>query len=193
MKTILAILAIAALSLSTSVNSTPLHYSESESGELGGLGGALDFDIGLNTVTGTARANFGTRSFDFDDFTFNLPERSQLTSITYNLLSINARSPTSTLLILIPALRQTILSPTIISSEQIFLLRTVSPIPLFGAQLPRTEESFFFVNAYSGFGDYVWDYRLDIEVSSVPLPTAAWLFSSGLIGLIGVVRRKNRR
>ena len=28
------------------------------------------------------------------------------------------------------------------------------------------------------------------EVSAVPVPAAAWLFGSGLIGLIGVARRK---
>jgi len=28
------------------------------------------------------------------------------------------------------------------------------------------------------------------EVSAVPVPAAVWLFGSGLIGLVGVVRRK---
>ena len=32
-----------------------------------------------------------------------------------------------------------------------------------------------------------WDYA---ELTSVPVPAAAWLFGSGLIGLIGVARRK---
>lgn len=31
----------------------------------------------------------------------------------------------------------------------------------------------------------------NIETSSVPLPTAIWLFGSGLLGLIGISRRKN--
>ncbi len=29
-----------------------------------------------------------------------------------------------------------------------------------------------------------------VRVSSVPLPAAAWLFGSGLLGLIGVAKRK---
>ena len=36
---------------------------------------------------------------------------------------------------------------------------------------------------------YVWAVR-DGDVSAVPVPAAVWLFGSGLIGLIGVARRK---
>jgi hypothetical protein len=34
------------------------------------------------------------------------------------------------------------------------------------------------------------DYIPGVDVSSVPVPAAAWLFGSGLIGLVGVARRK---
>ncbi len=47
---------------------------------------------------------------------------------------------------------------------------------------------------------YIWDsYYLDnlggisLNISSVPVPAAAWLFGSGLIGLIGVARRSRAR
>ncbi|MCW9048211.1 MAG: hypothetical protein OQK46_09060 [Gammaproteobacteria bacterium] len=53
-------------------------------------------------------------------------------------------------------------------------------------------------------GDLNWDvnyilddYGMDIVqlsvVSAVPIPAAVWLFSSGLIGLIGMARRKNHK
>ena len=32
--------------------------------------------------------------------------------------------------------------------------------------------------------------RISFTTQTVPLPTAAWLFGSGLIGLIGIARRK---
>jgi len=38
-------------------------------------------------------------------------------------------------------------------------------------------------------GQYGWFVRSG-DVSSVPLPAAVWLFGSGLIGLIGIARRK---
>ena len=38
---------------------------------------------------------------------------------------------------------------------------------------------------------YAWAvYSGDVGVSAVPVPAAAWLFGSGLLGLIGVARRK---
>ena len=36
---------------------------------------------------------------------------------------------------------------------------------------------------------YAWAVRAG-DVAAVPVPTAAWLFGSGLLGIIGVVRRK---
>ena len=47
----------------------------------------------------------------------------------------------------------------------------------------------------TGFADRVidpfGDYQLVITTSAVPVPAAVWLFGSGLIGLIGLARRKN--
>ncbi|MCW8910418.1 MAG: hypothetical protein OQK76_07330 [Gammaproteobacteria bacterium] len=38
---------------------------------------------------------------------------------------------------------------------------------------------------------YAWAvYSGDVGLAAVPVPTAVWLFSSGLIGLIGIARRK---
>ncbi|WP_297293005.1 PEP-CTERM sorting domain-containing protein, partial [Oceanicoccus sp.] len=38
---------------------------------------------------------------------------------------------------------------------------------------------------------YAWAVRSG-DVSAVPVPAAVWLFGSGLVGLIGVSRRKRR-
>ena len=44
---------------------------------------------------------------------------------------------------------------------------------------------------YSSLGsDYA--FRLEGSVSAVPVPAAVWLFGSGLLGLVGVARRKVR-
>lgn len=39
-------------------------------------------------------------------------------------------------------------------------------------------------------GPGIMDYTFAIEVSQVPLPAALWLFGSGLLGLVGLARRK---
>lgn len=41
----------------------------------------------------------------------------------------------------------------------------------------------------SGFGGVPYFLHLEGTVNAVPLPTAAWLFGSGLVGLFGVTRR----
>lgn len=46
------------------------------------------------------------------------------------------------------------------------------------------------VPGLSTFQDSNWNYVQWDEVSAVPLPAAAWLFGSGLLGLIGMARRK---
>ncbi len=47
----------------------------------------------------------------------------------------------------------------------------------------------------SGFGGVAYALHLEgtvASVSSVPVPAAVWLFGSGLLGLVGVARRKSR-
>ncbi len=39
------------------------------------------------------------------------------------------------------------------------------------------------------FDDFAWVVRSG-DVSAVPVPAAVWLFGSGLIGLLGLARRK---
>ena len=48
---------------------------------------------------------------------------------------------------------------------------------------------------YVGGGDHaqiggLYDVSISANVSAVPVPAAAWLFASGLLGLIGVARKK---
>jgi hypothetical protein len=35
-----------------------------------------------------------------------------------------------------------------------------------------------------------WNYTITAELAAVPLPTTLWLFGSGLLGLIGIARKK---
>ena len=45
--------------------------------------------------------------------------------------------------------------------------------------------------AASCISDYSWDnVSIMADVNAVPVPAAAWLFGSGLLGLVGVARRK---
>ena len=55
-----------------------------------------------------------------------------------------------------------------------------------------------FISPQGGFsGDTIWHLEgiatLDAPVNLVPIPAAAWLFGSGLIGLVGVARRRRSK
>ncbi len=42
----------------------------------------------------------------------------------------------------------------------------------------------------SGFGGIAYTLHLEGAISAVPVPAAVWLFGSGLLGLLGVIKRK---
>jgi len=44
----------------------------------------------------------------------------------------------------------------------------------------------------SGQAAFEWDYALAWQVTSVPVPAAVWLFGSGLLGLMGMARRRRQ-
>jgi hypothetical protein len=47
-------------------------------------------------------------------------------------------------------------------------------------------------NVNCRFDAYIDNVSIVTDVSAVPVPAAAWLFGSGLLGLVGVARRKSR-
>ena len=64
-----------------------------------------------------------------------------------------------------------------------------------GAQYELEYKASFPLNDISGFGGAPYIAHLEGTISgelpsAVPIPAAVWLFSSGLIGLIGIARRK---
>lgn len=64
-------------------------------------------------------------------------------------------------------------------------LNTINFPALFGT--PNMQEVGFGNGLVSGNQVSTWE---SIQITTVPVPAAAWLFGSGLIGLIGVARRK---
>ena len=85
------------------------------------------------------------------------------------------------------------------SSGNPFSSVSSSPIPAVGSTyLGHPIEAVNFTGIYgmldftlANAGDGLWlPGSIDITAASVPVPAAAWLFGSGLLGLIGVARRR---
>ncbi len=54
-----------------------------------------------------------------------------------------------------------------------------------------SQGSVSFGSLQTGSGEYYFDiYDMTVSVANVPIPAAAWLFGSALLGLVGVGRRK---
>lgn len=60
---------------------------------------------------------------------------------------------------------------------------------LFGASSSFDSLNFWF-DAYDDSGNLVSGTWTDFQMTPVPIPAAVWLFGSGLLGLVGIARRK---
>lgn len=213
MKDLFTVSACAGLILVSAVTApaAPLTYSEAVSGDLVGLGSqpVLLFDVGVNTISGSAFTSLA--STDADAFDFSIPLGTQLTSATF--------SSTLTLLTGTPwgigpgfELYQGLSFANHISTFQ-NERESVLPNPgfaayltdglLWGPSLPLGPGLYRVgPDAWSG-GDnnsYAsWDYTLSFTVESteveapVPEPATLLLFSAGLAGVAGRRWRRQRR
>jgi len=69
---------------------------------------------------------------------------------------------------------------------------TADPLSPFSAIVPSISHQFDFTSP-SPITAAVFSYRVDlydVSVSSVPLPASAWLFGAGLLGLVGLSKKR---
>jgi len=175
----------------------PVSYDELVDGDIIGDTGLLttfNFDVGVNVISGSRTGNkiAGITSSDGDDFFFNLDTNLILTNITfaYNNVVVSGVEKFGDTRFLSS------------NTEQIWMFDTSgptdpSPKSLFASLLPIGAGTYLFSDGaillpttVDGDWDATWDYTLSFTVASVPVPPAVWLFGSGLIGLIGIARRK---
>lgn len=180
------------------VSAAPLSYDEAIDGDLyAGLypdtSKVLELDIGINTVTGsTVVSSFRT---DLDSFFIIFPAGSQLISISYEFRNLDLIPDTS---FLIKRFQFFNYYKSTNELWTIDLINDTSPLSAFSSSLPvpslPIEEDIYKLKnegyAYTSLGGGSWDYTWTFEVTTVPIPATVWLFGSGIIGLIGIARRK---
>lgn len=169
--------------------------------DLGALNGTLDFDIGglyygHKNLSGAATVcddNSCTRFGDYDDptrtiiYDVTLSEQTTLvdtnmplsdTNILGSWLTISVDQDTT------KPERSTLLSDLPISSINFHIWSMYEYDAM--VDCPACVEGYTYVPVGQG-----WDLSgVSAELTAVPVPTAAWLFGSGLIGLAGFAKRK---
>jgi len=156
--------------------------------------------LGISGVTGWRLANTVdvnnngqsyTNIYQGVDYGYNITTHSELSNMFYNVLGNTAYYDTSGI-------------STGCSTPPNFCLTNTGPFSNLKAgtfwsatrYVPGTTYVWNF-NTSDGFqgynveigGSYAWAVKSG-DVSAVPIPAALWLFGSGLIGLIGVARKK---
>ncbi|MGB8331760.1 MAG: PEP-CTERM sorting domain-containing protein [Polyangiales bacterium] len=182
----------------------PFDYSESVSGDLSGSPStAFAFDLGDNTISGTAHftVNFGDTHFDtdFDSFAFNLPTGSKLIelSLVSTTTAINVSKADSELR-LCAGILNCDLGPTLLGEETVSFLAVFPFLMNFGGSIPLAGGTYTMFTSGLGIGpispdlpegwfaDYTWRFT----VASVPEPSTTVLLGFGLAALVWSLRRK---
>jgi len=175
-------------------------YNEGVSADLDGSQ-ILLLTIGVNSVFGTSEYSLpagGGGQSDADDFLLDLAPGQAITSITYRIASQNANAFTLSTDYEIRASTPPN-APTLATT--VINVLSFSPQPMFASGLPLGASGSYIFD-HRGFaisfpggtdGGGSWSYTIDINVAEVPvpIPAAAWLLGSSLIGLLGI-RRRNR-
>jgi len=186
-----------------SVGAAVVNYDESIDGDifLNNIKTDFYFDTGVNTIHGSQSNHIyasGSAASDSDQFRFTVPAANQLTAIDFTFTNLTLDSVYSSVAITYSVQD---LPYTFIEGSSKLELKNETPntlITLFpgSSNFPLSEHLYNWGNTLGAGGlggtDFggSWDYTLRFHVSAVPLPTAFWLFFSGLLGLISIARKK---
>ena len=180
------------------------------------LGYGLNTISGTTSYVDDADGNLLT--LDFDGFFFGVGQNMKVTSFTVTTNSITNTTPDRPDYVMEAAfnISSTFIRDT--SPENFFVISTPEDKDYGTFELAKTsgqtldlythEEQLLPLTFYTPFnidvplseghydirakhlGPGIMEYTYAIEVSPVPLPAAAWLFGIGLLGLVGVAKRK---
>lgn len=154
---------------------------------VGGVGGwrlANTIDVGNDGAT-------YTNIYQGVDYGYNITTQSELSNMFYNVLGNTAYNDTSGTATGCTAPNYCLTNTGPFSNLQSYVYWSATEY----ASVTSTAWTFNMNNGYQfnrskGSSFYGWAVQSG-DVSAVPVPAAVWLFGSGLLGLIGVARRKS--
>ena len=195
---VVSAVAAAWILLGSGVMAAPISYDEAVSGDLATspvVTGALQLDIGSNTISGTTGSGqlvAGIVTADFDSFFFKLADGTHLqsASIAFSLRNNGAGLPDADYAIVTSDLA------TVLGMSHVDF-RATSPQDLFTALLPLNSSIYLWGNDALGcvcVPGTSWEasYTLTLDVrSNIPEPAAFAFAASGLAVLVAM-RKRNR-
>jgi len=154
-------------------------YDESISGDLSNLSTdpVLNFSTGTNTIIGNAALTYSSSpSFDIDNFSFVIPVDTELTSMTVEFSNISLFTGT-TQIATTYFLRDSTDSPAGNSLSE--TITESGPITLHMTGLPAGPDTYRLITTggWDAGNGGSYDYRLNFNVTAVPVPAAAWLLA----------------
>ena len=170
-------------------------WDESTAGDLSSSWNdpVLNFSVGTNEIRGSDA--MGEAESDSDQFGFVISEGNVLTSVSY-AFSNYVETGIYTSGVHKDFHLYSEFTP-VTGLEEVFVETDLSPVSLFSSDLPLTAGSYkwvYFGGCINGHASEVnqanWDYNIIFTVNEVPIPAAAWLFGSALLGLGAIKRRK---
>jgi hypothetical protein len=187
---------IAIISYLTGLSLSPVHaatvsYDEAVSGDIDNDYIGI-FMPGINTVTGSTAANTPENSNDLDIFSFDVAPGTRVNSVSY-AYSNEVPNPGTDRFGLSMSTSDGDLGDWSINIRH---FRPPSPVSILAESLPLEAGLYDFTYSIWHFETGVgqggtWDYTVTFDVGPVPIPAAAWLFGSAIIGLAGLAKRQN--
>ena len=195
---------VVSAAMSVAVRATPVHYSESVSGDLGPIPSTgFLFDVGTNTITGTTHFGVNTPGHphfdgDFDSFAFRVPTGDQVADISVGFSTISDNADKANVELRFCA-GVGDCGSDLLGTQTVNLLGA-SPVQTnFGVTLPFAAGSYSVISSGLGIApvdatraqeSWSADYAWNVDVVSVPEPGILSMFGVSLIGLAVAIRRR---
>ena len=174
-----------------------IYYDELNDGDISW--GFFTLGEGINIISGTMTYRPANNSFDFDNFDFEVPAGMQLVTVEYDWFVTDRVDPSG------PSFGIGLDAEDGTNTPWSKYIDVTSQNGdgwewiMAPGDAPLGEGTYSFNHSLwqNGGDDSViggdWDYGLVMEVTPVPVPAAAWLFGSSLLGLGLAGRRRKQK
>lgn len=192
-RTLIAVVALAAVFDVSSARAALINYNESTDGELGFLNTTFTLDTaGLNTISGSSTRT--PSGFDNDSFFMNVGSNLQISDFTFTFSNGTQSNIIFTpQFVLVELAGPTVLQNggyTIATDTSFDFIVPVSPPYAFTSYRVSLGGTTFGTPGSSFFASFDWD--ASITTVSVPEPSTITLFAFGLAGLGFMTRRRRK-